>query len=81
MESTLTTKGQVTLPKELRDALHLKTGDKIVFQEMRDGSYVLKPKLRLDVRSLKGLVSYSGPAKTLDDMERAIREQGRRGSI
>lgn len=42
MEVTLTTKGQITLPKALRDALHLKTGDKIIFEEQNNGSYLLK---------------------------------------
>jgi AbrB family looped-hinge helix DNA binding protein len=71
MESTLTTKGQITLPKALRAALHLKSGDKIVFEILEDGSYVLKPKT-LDVRVLKGSVSYKGKAQNLEDMQNAI---------
>ncbi len=73
MESTLTVKGQITLPKALRDSLHLKTGDKIVFEELEGGAYLLKPRT-LDVQALKGCVSYKGAPKTLDDMDRAISE-------
>lgn len=76
MESTVTVKGQITLPKDLRNALHLKTGDKVIFEEREAGSFVLRPKTQ-DVRSLKGIISYSGPAKTIDDMEMAIHEQVR----
>lgn len=73
MESTLTVKGQITLPKRLRDVLHLKAGDKIVFEETADGGYTLKPKT-LPAQILKGCVSYKGKPKTLDDMQRAIAE-------
>jgi antitoxin PrlF len=66
MESTITTKGQVTLPKALRSALHLKTGDKVIFEELEEGGFILKPKT-LDLQ-------YSGPIATLEDMEHAISE-------
>lgn len=74
MESTITTKGQITLPKDMRTALHLKTGDKVVFEEQEDGGYILRPKTR-DVRSLKGCVTYAGPARMIEDMDAAIRER------
>jgi len=76
MEATLTVKGQVTLPKDLRDGLHLKTGDKIVFEEFGEGAYILRPKT-LDVKTLKGCISYKGSPKSLDDMERAVVENAR----
>lgn len=62
MESTLTTKGQITLPKALRVALHLKSGDKIIFEMLEDGAFILKSKIS-DVRILKGCVSYKGSLK------------------
>lgn len=76
MEVTLTTKGQITLPKALRTALHLKTGDKIVFEALGDGEYVLRPKT-LDVKSLKGCIQYNGPVASIDDMDKAISENAR----
>lgn len=76
METTLTTKGQITLPKGMRDAMHLKSGDKIVFEEIGDNQYVLRPKM-LDVRTLKGIASYEGKPKTLEEMEAAIHENSR----
>ena len=71
MESTLTTKGQITLPKALRAALHLKSGDKVIFEILEDGAYVLKPKT-LDVRVLKGCISYKGKSQSIEDMQIAI---------
>lgn len=73
MEVTLTTKGQITLPKALRTALHLKTGDKIIFEELAEGGYALRPKT-LDVRTLKGCVDYRGPAVSVEDMNATIYE-------
>lgn len=71
METTLTTKGQITLPKALRDALHLKTGDKIIFEAVDDNAYILKARTT-DVTTLKHLVSYQGTPKTLVEMDAAI---------
>ena len=71
MEATVTSKGQITLPKNLRDTMHLKTGDKLVFEMLEDGVCLLRTKT-LGVRVLKGCVSYKGAPKTLDDMELAI---------
>jgi len=71
MEATVTVKGQITLPKALRDALHLKTGDRVLFEELGNGAYMLTPRTT-DVQALKGCVSYKGAAKTLQDMEAAI---------
>ena len=70
MQVTLSSKGQITLPKLLREHLHLKTGDKILFEEY-DGGYLLKPQIT-DVKSLKGCVAYRGEPKTLEDMQQAI---------
>jgi len=75
MQSTLTSKGQITLPKALRDELHLKAGDKIDSERNPDGSYVLRPKT-VSAASLAGFLKdyYTGPPKTLEEMEQAIAE-------
>ena len=41
--ATLTTKGQVTVPKKVRDSLHLRAGDKLEFIVTKDGRAILKP--------------------------------------
>jgi AbrB family looped-hinge helix DNA binding protein len=41
--SRITTKGQVTIPKRLRDHLGLKPGSNVDFELMDDGRVVLRP--------------------------------------
>lgn len=41
MSTTLTSKGQVTIPKQIRDALHLTPGSSVDFAVNRDGDVVL----------------------------------------
>src|SRR5262245_48951001 len=36
-EATLTSKGQTTIPKEIREGLHMKTGDRMTFTLLPDG--------------------------------------------
>jgi AbrB family looped-hinge helix DNA binding protein len=44
--TTMTTKGQVTVPREIRDRLGLKSGDKMAFTLLSDGTIVMRPKRR-----------------------------------
>lgn len=41
MSTTMTVKGQVTIPKRVRDALHLGPGDAVDFDVNGDGQVVL----------------------------------------
>jgi AbrB family looped-hinge helix DNA binding protein len=43
-ESTLTSKGQTTIPKDIRDSLGLKSGDRITFTLMPDGTVQMRVK-------------------------------------
>ena len=43
-ESTLTSKGQTTIPKDIRDRLRMKTGDRMTFTLMADGTVLLRIK-------------------------------------
>ncbi len=42
MSTTLTTKGQVTIPKHIRDALNLKPGCRVDFAVNQDGEVVIQ---------------------------------------
>ena len=55
MESALSIKGQATIPKAIREHLHLEPGDRIKFFMHPDGSVVILPKVRTSV--LKGTIS------------------------
>ncbi len=72
--TTLTSKGQLTLPKAVRDKLHLKTGDRLRVEVTKDGRVVLEP-ATVDVLELKGMLPKPAKPLRLDDMERAIRER------
>jgi antitoxin PrlF len=70
--ATLTSKGQVTLPKEVRDELHLQTGSRIDFVIEGSGRVVLKPLLG-DFRLLKGIIrSKRKRPITVEEMNEAI---------
>jgi AbrB family looped-hinge helix DNA binding protein len=71
VESTLTIKGQATIPKAIRDHLHLGPGDRIKFFVHPDGHVVILPKI--PASSLKGMVK-ARRRVSLDEMETAIAE-------
>ena len=55
--STLTSKGQTTIPKPVRDALHLNTNDKIAY-ELHDDKFTIYP-LSGEITSLRGSLKVS----------------------
>ncbi len=69
MESALTIKGQMTIPKAIREHLHLKPGDKVKFFVHPDGTVVLLPKI--PVSALRGIVKARRQV-TLEEMDEAI---------
>jgi antitoxin PrlF len=70
--ATLTSKGQTTIPKEIRDFLRIGPGDKLDFVVESDGRVILRP-ATLDVRQLRGMLKRSGrKAVTLAEMDKAI---------
>jgi AbrB family looped-hinge helix DNA binding protein len=44
--ATVTSKGQITIPKEIRKRLHIKTGDRLDFRVERDGAVRIVPIVR-----------------------------------
>jgi antitoxin PrlF len=71
MESALTVKGQATIPKAVREYLHLGPGDRIKFFLHPDGTVVILPKL--PASRLKGMVR-ARRRVSLDVMDAAIAE-------
>jgi antitoxin PrlF len=54
--ATITAKGQITIPKEIRDALELQLGDQVIF--VREGERVfLLPVRRKGLTQLRGVLS------------------------
>jgi len=77
MESAITTKGQATIPKAVREHLRLKPGDRVKFFIHPDGSVVLLP--RLPVTALRGIVQARRKPVTIAEMTEAA-AQGAAGS-
>ena len=58
-DATLTSKGQTTIPKEIRDSLSLKPGDRMTFTLMPDLTVVMRVKSR-SVAELAGVLHKKG---------------------
>lgn len=58
-DATLTSKGQTTIPKEIRDSLSLKAGDRMTFTLMPDGTVVMRVK-RTSIVELAGALHKKG---------------------
>jgi AbrB family looped-hinge helix DNA binding protein len=70
--ATLTTKGQVTIPKAVREHLGIDTGDRLSFDVQDDGTVIVKPITR-HVRELGGLLQRPGQQPlSIDEMELGI---------
>jgi antitoxin PrlF len=75
--ATVTSKGQVTIPKQIRDLLGVKTGDLLDFVVDTRGRVEIRPGT-LQLSDLKGLLHVPGRRPvTLDEMERAILDRGK----
>jgi len=77
--AALTSKGQITIPIEVRKKLGLKTGDRVRFVEGESGEYILKPKKR-SIMDLKGVAKYKGKPLTIEEMNQVI-EKGWAGLL
>lgn len=74
----MTTKGQITIPAEVRARYRLHAGTQVNFVENEAGELVLRPKTR-DISELRGILKYDGPPVTLEEMDEAIAEGAARG--
>lgn len=72
--ATMTTKGQITIPADVRQRLGLTSGDRIEFVEI-EGGFAIRPALD-DVRALKGLLRKPSTPVTIEDMNAAVRARG-----
>lgn len=73
MHTTLTSKGQITLPKTLRDSLGLSAGDRVEFfmEDEQSARLVVK---NFPVTRLKGMLPKPERAISLEEMDRAIQK-------
>ncbi|MGP2492601.1 AbrB/MazE/SpoVT family DNA-binding domain-containing protein [Mesorhizobium sp. PUT5] len=69
--ATITSKGQITIPQQVRSDMGLTTGDRVDFIRMEDGHYAVVP-ASYSIKSLKGIVPRPAKPVSLDDMQAAI---------
>ena len=73
--ATITSKGQVTIPKDVRIRLGIGTGDRVEFVEVQDGVFQIVAATQ-DVQVLKGIVPKPKKPVTIEDMNQAVSEMG-----
>jgi antitoxin PrlF len=70
--STVTSKGQITIPKAIRDRLRLQPGHRVEFQVDRQGQVIMRPRNR-DFHSLRGIIrSKRKTPASVEEMNEAI---------
>jgi antitoxin PrlF len=75
--ATLTSKGQITVPKDVREALGVRPGDRLAFRIQDDGTVTVEAET-VDLRSLRGIVKPTVRGVTVEAMADAIRRGGGR---
>jgi AbrB family looped-hinge helix DNA binding protein len=72
--TTVSTKGQVILPKAIRERRKWRPGTRLVVEETADGVLLKAAPLFSPSRpeDVFGMLRYSGPPKTVEDMDAAI---------
>jgi antitoxin PrlF len=70
--ATVTSKGQITIPKDVREHLGLEAGDRVVFVVQSDRDVLLKP-AKTDIRELHGMLYRKGRRpRSLAEMDEGI---------
>ncbi len=70
-QAKLSSKGQITIPQEVRERMGVSEGDRIEFVRMEDGNFLMVPKIG-SIRALKGIIPPPKRAVTIEEMNAAI---------
>ena len=73
--ATVTSKGQITIPAEVRLALNVAAGDRVEFVQIEAGRFEVVAATR-SVRELRGLFGKAAKRVSIEDMNRAIATRG-----
>ncbi len=71
--ATVTSKGQITLPKPVREALKLRSGDRVEIT-IEDGKAILRPIVKR-VEEVFGKLSREGKSYSIEEMDIRIKEE------
>jgi antitoxin PrlF len=73
--ATLSSKGQITIPADVRRSLNVQTGDRVEFVQVEPGRFEILAATR-SVRELKGMFGKAARAVSIEEMNRTIAERG-----
>lgn len=73
--ATLTSKGQITIPAVVREALNLTQGDRVEFVEVAPGRFEILPIVH-SVQALRGMFGAAPRKVSIEDMNAAIAAKG-----
>ncbi len=77
----MTSKGQVTIPKSIRDSLHLNSGDKIELKLLSSGEAVLRP-VRKSIDDVFACLKKEGQEPvSVEEMNSALKDRFKRKAI
>ena len=68
-EATMTVKGRITVPREIRNRLGLKSGDKVAFTMLSDGTVIVRPKTRRLADLVGSLTRPDQPSVPVEEMD------------
>lgn len=73
--ATITSKGQITIPKDVRSLCDLRAGDKVDFITHQDGSVSFIP-IKKNLVTLKGIIDKPSKAVSIEEMNAVIKRRG-----
>lgn len=73
--ATLTSKGQITIPADVRHDLKVDAGDRVEFIQIAPGRYEFVAATQ-NVTELKGMFGKTSKTVSIDDMNKAIAKRG-----
>jgi AbrB family looped-hinge helix DNA binding protein len=73
--ATLTTKGQITIPADVRHALKVEAGDRVEFVQIAPDRFEFVA-ANLSITELKGMFGKPSKSVSIDDMNKAIAKRG-----
>jgi AbrB family looped-hinge helix DNA binding protein len=80
LTTTVSTKGQVILPKVIRDRRHWPAGTRLIVEETAAGVLLKPAPVFVPTRpeDVRGMLAYEGKPKTIEEMDAGVAEEVRR---
>lgn len=75
--ATVTGKGQIMIPADVRQALQVEAGDRVEFFEVEPGRFEVVAATR-SITELKGMFGKAGKKVSIEEMNRTIAARGHR---